>query len=51
LITWRKLFSDVPDYSSVLKSVDSRFVPTSPVDDFSEVVAELAKEADELADK
>lgn len=51
LLAWagRDAFTDVPDFSGVVKPVSGRILPTMEVSGFSDVLAELKQETDGLA--
>jgi hypothetical protein len=51
LLAWagRDVFTDVPVFSGVVKPVYGRMLPTMEVSGFSDVVAELTRQTDELA--
>ena len=51
LLAWagRDVFTDVPVFSGVVKPVYGGMLPTMDVPEFSDVVAELTRETDELA--
>lgn len=53
LLAWvgRDEFTDVPVFSGVVKPMSGRMLPTMEVSGFSDVLAELKQEADELAEE
>ena len=42
-------FSDVPEFSGIVKPLAPRYIPTKSVDDFARVMQELKEDVDEIA--